>query len=167
MNIFVTILTALVSNVEAGKTARCTIGVGIVSAGLSTGCSAMTAGLGTVACAAGGSAIGAVAWSGCFGEISKRDIVIDPTAFKQTKHAYCTDFGPDYGFECVKPRHVKKLGDLVIHQPCTKPENLNIKKCVGTKFYATCEGQQWKPYMCKLGHECSQADPKNASCVPI
>lgn len=151
--------------VLAGKDTRCMSIAGGITAGLGAGCTLLTVGAGAMACSMGSAAMGSIAWSGCFGEINKRDIVIDPTAIKQTKHAFCADFGKDYGFECIKPRHVKKLGDFMIKNSC-KTNDTKAQACLGSKFYASCDGSEWQPDMCKIGHECEQ-NGNQVSCVPI
>jgi hypothetical protein len=96
----------------------------------------------------------------------KRNVIVEG-ADHNGKYAFCGDFGEEYGFECIKPRHVKKLGDFIVNHPCKKSENANVQKCLGSKFYASCDGTEWKPHMCKIGFECEQKGRKNVTCVPI
>ena len=165
MNLIATILALTVAPVYGGNKVLCKVGAGAGSSILGAACTLMTLGLGAAPCAAGRIGISTLANRGC--DFVKRDIVIDPESFQKSRHAYCLDFGEEYGFECIKPRHIKKLGDFMINQSCTIPDNADAKKCLGTKFYASCDGNEWKLHMCKIGFECEQEGHKNATCLRI
>jgi hypothetical protein len=164
--LMLSILTTIAS-VYAGPKTTCWTSTSVAAAGLGTGCALATVGMGTLACALGSAAFEGVGFAACSERLGRRNVVIEqPQNVTVQKYAFCADFGPDHGFECIKPRHVKKLGDFMIAHPCDKPENDNVQKCLGSKFYATCDGGKWKPSMCTSGLECEQ-NGKKVLCVGI
>jgi hypothetical protein len=165
MKLILTLLW-IVSEVLAGKKTACLVAANGIIAGLAVGCTIMTVGVQTIPCAVGGSSMTALATSACNGNVTKRSVVIENLPTEKNKYSYCTDFGSEYGFECIKPRHLKKLGDFVLKTDCKIPTFNQTSQCLGEKFAASCNQGKLQTQMCKVGFTCSQSQ-KNATCAPI
>jgi hypothetical protein len=96
-------------------------------------------------------------------DVVKRQIKYD------SKEAFCTDFGPEYGYECIKPRHIKKLDEIRLEHSCkVDMYQAPTQYCVGEKFYASCTDGKWIPMICPRGQVCSQSTTNTTiSCSPI
>jgi hypothetical protein len=154
------VVLGMISAVSAGVQSRCMAITGVSTAGLVVTCVALFPAGAAPGCAAGVVAIGAgVVTNGCLllDEKKKRA--------QYNNEAYCTDFGPEYGYECIKPRHIKQLGDITLQHSCTP--GIQKQFCIGDKFYTSCNQDKWIPMMCLRGQICSQTTSTTISCSSI
>lgn len=160
-------LMIMIPFVQAGTRTKCLAAVSVSTATLVTGCAALTVGAGIMACTMGAGGLDSMARSNfCFHSLDKRNIVIEQPKNQKDRYSACMDFGEEYGFECIKPRHVKKLGEFMINTSCKNMKHSRVSKCISSKFFATCVGGEMNPQMCKTGFECQQQG-NEAHCVPI
>ncbi len=161
--------------VYAGAQTACQVTTNAIVTGIAVACSTMTVGLHAIPCAVGATSLATLANSYCTGTINKRRNLNDTRiehgkATSNDIHARCSNFGPEYGYACIEPRHVKKLGDFTIEtNHCKKILFFDSKasKCIGDKFLSYCENGEVKADMCKIGFECQYTKSGKAGCVSI
>jgi hypothetical protein len=156
----------MIANVMAGVQTRCMVATGATSAGLATACSTMTIGAAAPGCVTGAVILGTSVASICH-DLGTKNIRKRQHPEQYEKEAYCIDFGPEYGYECIKPRHLKQLGDISIQYTCTPDYKEPSHHCIGDKFYASCTDGKWIPMICPRGQVCSQTTSNTITCSAI